>query len=74
MRACEIINEIDYADATQDLTAPDDYLIARSQIVGDVDHTDVYLYTGGSSRLFFFVRDGAIQGYVLLDGDKLRGG
>lgn len=73
MRENEFLTEIDYTPGTDELVIDDVSIINKSDIVGKVDQTDVYLYTHSDNQQIYFFLDNTITAYIVVQHGQLRG-
>lgn len=74
MRANDFLTEIDYTPGADELVIDDDSIINKSNIVGKVDQTNVYLYTHSDvQQIYFFLDNVTITAYIVVQHGQLRG-
>lgn len=73
MRENEFLTEIDYTPGADELVIDDVSIINKSDIVGKVDQTDVYLYTHSDNQQIYFFLDNTITAYIVVQHGQLRG-
>ena len=73
MRENEFLTEIDYTPGADELVIDDVSIINKSDIVGKVDQTDVYLYTHSDNQQIYFFLDNTITAYIVVQHRQLHG-
>jgi hypothetical protein len=68
-----VVNEIDYASTLANLSMSDQQLIKSSSVVGTIGSREVFLFTQGNSRIYFFKDNDAIDALVYLFKNRLLG-
>jgi hypothetical protein len=68
-----LLNEIAYAIGVDTITVNDTEIVKHSDVIGDIDNRNVYLFKHHNQECFFFESNGKISALLILQGALLRG-
>lgn len=72
MRAKDFLSEIDYTSSLSGLNIDQSLLIANSDIVGEIDGSDVHRFVLDNQSCYFFINHNKISAMIIIMDGRLR--
>ena len=73
MRAKEFVTEIDYTAGVEGLDFNSSNVIQNSELAGDIDYCDVWMFAGRGQQMYYFKSDDKIDAFVVIEDNPTDG-